>query len=320
MTRPNLVLGILLTLLTAGLWSLAGIFIKSIDAPWITINVYRTLVAGLVLLPVALGHARRSPGGRAPAPARRPGWIALTILAFATTTSLFTWANQLTSAANAILLQYSAPVWVFVLSAIVLRVHIRPSEWVCLGVAMLGVGIILLGATAGGAGGTDLLGCLVGAVTGLTFGALLFCLRQLRDHSVVRTTCRNSLATAVLLLPGLLLWPAGDGGFGAAAVVPAPQAALLLAMGLVQLAAPYLLFSVAMRHVEAHAASLLLLIEPVLNPLWVWLRFGETPGGWTLVGGTVILSSVAMVMVDAWRHGRRQAPVIARVPADDAPA
>lgn len=135
------------------------------------------------------------------------------------------------------------------------------------------------------------MGVLVGLISGFGFGGITLVLRKLRDVNVVLVIWINNVGSAVLLFP--LAATTSDLQISQRALV------LLAIMGVFQFAIPYMLFSGGLKSVSAAQASLILLLEPVLNPIWVWWVVGETPAGTTIIGGGILLATVA------WQSLRR---------------
>jgi drug/metabolite transporter, DME family len=248
----------------AFLWSLAGVFIKFLDVPPLTIVFYRSLFAGLVFTP----FLRRSG-----LPLTGP--ILVSALTYTAAISSFVAANKLTTAANAIVLQYTAPIFVFLFSGLVLKEKIAKLNGFALAVSMIGVGIISLDSV----GQPDMAGVLLALLSGLLFAAYMINLRRTREINPVYLTWINNMVCALLLLfiVKSQLW------------LTATQLWILIVMGAVQLGMPYFLFSKGLHAVSLQEASLIALIEPVLNPLWVALVAGEIPSKATVAGGGMIL-------------------------------
>ena len=248
----------------AFLWSLAGVFIKFLDVPPLTIVFYRSLFAGLVFTPFL----------------RRNGWpisapILVSALTYTAAISSFVAANKLTTAANAIVLQYTAPIFVFLFSGLVLKEKIAKLNGFALAVSMIGIAIISLDSV----GQPDMAGVLLALLSGLLFAAYMINLRRTREINPVYLTWINNMVCALLLLFVVKsqLW------------LTATQLWILIVMGAVQLGMPYFLFSKGLHTVSLQEASLIALIEPVLNPLWVALVVGEIPSKATVAGGGMIL-------------------------------
>jgi drug/metabolite transporter (DMT)-like permease len=280
-------IGVLALVGCAMLWSLNGPLIKLLDqaeVPGITIACYRSLLGGLIFLPLALRRRKSLRNATI-------GWQIGSVLTFTLMTASFVIATTRTAAANAIILQYTAPIWVFLLSPLLLRERLHLTDGLVLVLAMAGVGIIFLGHTT-----SDIPALSIGLASGLGYGSLIVMLRGLRRVDPSMVVALNFVGSGVLLLPAVAIW----GVF----LLNSYQYALVLALSLVQMALPYLVFSWALQYVEAHRASLIVLLETVLNPIWTYLVVGEMVPTATLVGGPLILLAVAGWMLVTWRHER----------------
>ena len=252
----------------------------------------RSGVAALTLLLVLRGRVRWRP-------------VTLVIgVVYAATLTLFVLATKLTTAANAIFLQSTAPLYLLALSPVVLREPIRRRDIAYVGVVAIGMACCFVGqrsatATAPNpvAGNTFAVAC--GAVWALTLLALRWAERE-RDRSglgLSAVIAGNAIACAAAV-PFALPFPHA----------PVAAWATVLYLGVFQIAFAYLALTAAMRHLPALDASLLLLLEPVLNPFWTWLVRGERPAAWTLAGGAAILVAAAVKSV----YDARVPPVVAR--------
>ncbi|MBI4423749.1 MAG: DMT family transporter [Elusimicrobia bacterium] len=215
---------------------------------------------------------------------RRP---LLAAVPYAATLLLFVLANKLTTAANVIFLQYAAPLYLAALEPLTLRE--RPSGRDLALMAPLGAGMLLcfLGAGGSAGGSAPALGNALAAVAGLTWAATLLGMRWMGRQEGERN-----------LAVGAAFW--GNVGACAAALpfaVPAAfraaDLASLLYLGVVQIGVSYALLTEAARRLSALEVSLLLLIEPVLNPIWAWALQGESPSGLSMAGGALILAATA---------------------------
>src|SRR5258707_15797825 len=174
-----------LILSAAFLWSLAGVFIKFLDVPPLTIVFYRSLFAGLVFTPFLRRNGR---------PISAP--ILVSALTYTAAISSFVAANKLTTAANAIVLQYTAPLFVFLFSGLVLKEKIARSNGFALAVRMIGVGIISLDS----AGQPEMAGVFLALLSGLFFAAYIINLRRTSEINPVYLTLINNIVCALLLL------------------------------------------------------------------------------------------------------------------------
>jgi len=243
-------------ILAAVLWSTSGTFAKLLALPGPTLAIFRTIFAGLCLLP----------------------FLAAMSVTFLT-------AMTYTTAANTIFLQYTAPLWMFAGGVAFLGERIDRASVVALAMGLGGVLVILLGGPGG-----ESTGMALALVAGVFFAGVGLYLRFLRKEDPVWLTTLNHLGSILFILPLLLIGPMA-GGF----VWPVGwQWVGLFAFGAFQMALPYLLFSRALVHVSAHDAGILCLLEPVLNATFAALIAGERPHVTTIVGGGILLGSVAL--------------------------
>jgi drug/metabolite transporter, DME family len=252
----------------AVLWSTGGFFIKEIDAGATSITFFRCLFAGLLLAPVVAGrHFPRGPD------------IIVSIVLFALLLGLYVGATKETTAANAIFLQYTAPLYVIAFAPALLRERLRSRDVLPFAICLGGIAVLFIGNSGSG----DVPGLLLGAGSGFFYGLFLIWLRRISYADPIAITFANCMGVAVLFSFALLKRD-----------VDAEDLVLLFIMGAVQFALPYLLFTRGLREVESAEASLLALVEPVLNPVWVALFYGEEPTVATVVGGAIIIAGLAV--------------------------
>ncbi len=291
--HPQRWLGVLALVGCALLWSMAGPLIKTLNGgdlggpvPGITIAMLRSLLGGAVFVPLAWRHR----GTLSAVPLR---WPVLGVATFTLMTACFVIANTQTEAANAIVLQYTSPIWVFLLAPLLLgeRQHPRDVLWLLL--AMVGVATILALQWQ-----TDLPGLVIALGAGVGYGALTVVLRALARVHPTTVVALNFCGSGLLMLPFALL---------AGVSLSGPQWSLALLLGVVQMALPYVLFSWALARVPAQQAALIVLLEAVTNPILTWLVIGEEIPRATLLGAPWILGAVAGWIVQS--SGRRPRPV-----------
>ena len=252
----------------AALWSTGGFFIKEIDSGATSITFFRCLFAGLLLAPVVAG--RRFP---------RPPDMAVSIVLFALLLGLYVGATKETSAANAIFLQYTAPLYVIAFAPWLLGEHLRSRDALPFAICIAGIAVLFIGNRSA----DDLGGMLMGAASGFFYGLFLIWLRRVRYADPIAITFANCIGVALLFSFALFNQD-----------VDTEDLTLLFVMGAVQFALPYLLFTRGLRDVEASEASLIALIEPVLNPIWVALFYGEHPSTATIAGGAIIVAGLVV--------------------------
>jgi drug/metabolite transporter (DMT)-like permease len=261
-------------LAAALLWSLGGVFAKSLALDGLTIAFYRGLFAGLVLLPM-VPRSRR---------ALRPSMLPLG-LCFGAMTGLYIAAIKATTAANAIFLQCTSTFWTIPLSAWLLRERPDRRSVLGIGLATLGIAAIVLYGYDGRP--NEGRGIALGLASGLGYAGVTIGLRGLRDLDPVWLSAINNLLGAL----ALGLWAVAT--VGPIARPDGAQALVLIAFGVLQMAIPYALFARGLRDIGAPEAGLIALLEPALNPIWVVLIHGERPAPATLVGGLFLLAGVA---------------------------
>ncbi len=257
----------LLLLAAAILWSTAGAAIKSCGLDAWQIAGGRSLVAAVFLF-LAVRDARPRPTLR----------VLLVAAVYSVTVILFVVATKLTTAANAIFIQDTAPLWVLLLSPWLLRERPTKGELLAVPIYGLGLGLFFLDELAPG----QLAGNLTALTSGVAFALAIVGLRVLRHQGPAALAWGNAIAAAVTLP----LWSRGP------AATP-PDLGLVAYLGVFQLALAYLAFSRGVSGTPAIEASLLILIEPVLNPIWTFLAMGERPGRWAIAGGAVVLAATA---------------------------
>ncbi|HEU5058350.1 MAG TPA: DMT family transporter [Kofleriaceae bacterium] len=267
----------LLLLAVCGLaWSSGGVLIKLVDWHPMAIWSTRSALAALLLWVVRRPSLRGLGGGE---------WAAA--LALAATTGLFILANKLTTAANAILIQYSAPIWIALLGRWFLGERASRLDWITIGLVLGGIVLFFADELAPG----HLAGNLVALGAGIAFAFSAMTLRRValsrrddRPIDPLRPVVLGNLVAAALGAPFLFLdAPPGAAGWAA-----------LAALGFLQQGAAYLAFTWAIRHATALESMLIPIVEPILSPVWVALAVGEIPGPWSLLGGAIVVGSVSL--------------------------
>lgn len=199
-------------------------------------------------------------------------------VAYAGCTITFVVANKLTTSANAILLQYTAPVYVALLSAWFLSEPTRRSDWIALAITFSGMVLFF-------ADGLELrhtLGNIIAIISGFFFAAMTLLLRKQKDGSPTESIILGNLIAAAVGLPFIIRAPS----------LPLDGWLALSVLGVVQLGVSYLLYARAVKHVTALELVLIPVLEPILNPIWTWLAYGEKPGRWAFLGGAIVLGAV----------------------------
>jgi drug/metabolite transporter (DMT)-like permease len=267
---------IIYLIVTALLWSSGGLLIKLVAWNPVAIAGTRSAIAALVIF--AFRRKMKFNWGFA-----QLGGA----FCYAGTVILFVTATKLTTAANAILLQYTAPIYVAILSYWFLMERITRSDLLTIAAAFGGMFLFFLDdLSAGGFWGN-----VVAIFSGVAFAGTVLFLRKQKQSSPLESVFLGNILTFLIGLPFILRSaPQAIGWLG------------LVLLGVFQLGFSYILYAEAIRHVTALEGILIPIIEPVLNPVWVFLLLGEKPGRWAVVGGIIILVSVTLRCVSGLRQ------------------
>ncbi len=235
-------------------------------------------------------------------PEARRGWSWRTIVvgfAYAATTLLYVQANKHTTAASAIFLQSTSPLFILLLAPLLLGEHATRRDIMQMAIMGAGLGLFFLGMDRPSATAPNpALGNVLAAICAVTWAFTVMGYRWLaaRGASVAAAAVSGNFTAGIFAL--VMAQPLSAGR-------PADWAVVVF-LGVCQLGIPYLFLARAVPQVRALEVGLFLLIEPVLNPIWAWLVHGETPGPATLVGGAVILGATAGRMIFDVRGARRE--------------
>jgi drug/metabolite transporter (DMT)-like permease len=269
------------------LWSTGGLFIKVISLDAVSLAGWRSGVAALALFTLA-----RIRGHRLGVPRRALAWVAA--VSYALILLLFVCATKLTTAANAIFLQYTAPIYVLLLEPVLLKTRFRARDLVFVGVALAGMLLFFTGRIEAG----DWLGNALALTSGAFFAVFALAVRSRHDDAAARW---QAVAYGnVILFVALALYTLATPARFARPSTGA-EAAGLVYLGVVQIGVAYALFAYAISKLTALESTLVGMIEPVLNPVWVFLGTGERPSSWAFLGAALIVGSVATRAVVASR-------------------
>lgn len=273
-------------LAAAALFSTGGAAIKATSLSGWQVASFRSGIAALTVLLLV------------PAARRLPDWRVLLVgVGYAATMILFVVANKLTTAANTIFLQSTAPLYILLLGPWLLRERIRSKDLIFMLVVGLGLLPFFLGTDTASVTAPDpQRGNVFAALSGVAWAGTIVGMRWLGSSSdgggsaFVTVVVGNAIAFLACLPLAL---PVAGGG--------STDWLVIGYLGVFQIGVAYLCLTSGIRHVPALEASTLLLVEPALNPLWAWGIHGERPGTWALLGGTTILLAT---IVKSWWDGR----------------
>ena len=255
------------------LFSTGGVVIKSASLTGWQVASFRSGVAALALL-LLLPQARQVPSVRA---------LPVSV-AYAGTMLLFVLANKLTTAANTIFLQSTSLLSLLALGPWLLKERLRPRDFALVVTVAVGLALFFVSSQPAVTAPNPAAGNLLGAVSGLTWALTLLGLRKLE-----RDATTPNPSTTALLAGNLVVFLCALPFALPAQAFEARDVAIILYLGVFQIALAYICLTKGLRGVPAFEASTLLLVEPVFNPVWTWLLLGEEPGVWAITGGALIL-------------------------------
>ena len=267
---------ILYLALAAILWSTSGLFVKILDWQPISILAGRSIFASIVFLI----YLRRIP-------TRFSMWQLLAAGMFILTQFLFVTSTKMTTAANAIFLQYTAPVYVLLLAFWFLREKPSRMDWIAMFIIFAGLTLFF-----GDKLSTDgFYGNLLAVLSGVTSAVMMVSFRAQKDGNPAESNLIAFLVTAVFGFPSVMkeTWTVNSW--------------LIIAfLGIFQIGFAFIFFTQGIKHIPALEANLVGTLEPVLNPVWVYLFYGESMGSFALIGGLMVLGGVIVSALGSARN------------------
>jgi drug/metabolite transporter (DMT)-like permease len=262
---------ILYLALAAILWSSSGLFVKILDWQPISILAGRSFFASIVFLI----YLRRIP-------TRFSMWQLLAAAMFILTQFLFITSTKMTTAANAIFLQYTMPIYVVLLAYWFLGEKPTRTDWFSMLVIFIGLTLFF----ADKLNANGLYGNLLAILSGVTGAIMMVSFRAQKNGNPAESNLIAFLFTATLGFPFILkeTWTVTSWS-------------ILVFLGIFQIGFAFIFFTKGIKHIPALEANLIGTLEPVLNPIWVFLFYGESMGKFALVGGLVVLSGVVLSAV-----------------------
>lgn len=282
--------GSMLMLITAVLWSSSGVLIKYLTWNPLVIAGGRSFVAVFVMLIYMRARGLKLVLSKT---------SILSGAAMCATITTFISANKMTTAANAIMLQYTAPIFVLIISAVVLKQELLKQQVAAVAITFGGILLFFLDSLDSG----NMLGNVVAFSSGFFYGSLFIVNDRLKDEAEKMSgILLGHILTAVIGLGfGILI-----GGTEQLALsgTGLRNYLIILFMGVVQIGITYILYGLASSLINAVSCALIGMIEPVLNPIWVALIYGEVPGYLALAGGIVVIATVTAYNIWEEEHQR----------------
>jgi len=269
---------ILFLILAAALWSTAGVFVKALDWQPVSILAGRGLFTSIVFL----FYLRRLP-------TKWSRWMLLGAGASIATQFLFIISTKLTTAANSIFLQYTAPIYVVLLAYWLLREKPSRTDWVAMGIIFLGL-LLFFGDQLSTEG---FYGNILAVISGVTAAVMMVSFRAQKDSSPEDSVLLASLGIAIFGFPSILK----ESG-------TVTDWLSIAYLGVIQIGLAFILFTKGIKHIPALEANLIGTLEPILSPLWVFLFLGERMGAFALLGGLVVLVGVIISAIASTQADR----------------
>lgn len=265
--------GSLYIFVAAVMWSFGGLAAKVLTWNAFSIACIRGLIAFVVIL-IYRGRTKISFSKS----------TILSAISLTLTTTLFMLANKLTTSANAIVLQYSAPVFILIFSVIFEKIKPSYKDLVAVAFTLFGISLFFIDRLQTG----NWFGDFIGVLSGVSFAGVFFA-NKLPNANPMDASLLGNLFS-ILLIPFLFF----DQNF---LIFNPMNWSVILLMGTFQLGIPYILFSLGIKKTNAVKSSIIATIEPILNPIWVFLFIGELPGILSLIGGSIVLLTIAIYNV-----------------------
>ena len=271
---------LLFIVLAASLWSTSGVLVKIINWQPVAILAGRSLFSSLVFII----YLRR-------VPTNWTRWKITASAAYILTQLLFITSTKLTTAANAIFLQYTAPIYIVLLAYWFLREKPSRVDWAAMCIIFLGL-LLFFGDKLSAEG---FYGNILAVLSGVTSALMLVSMRAQKDGVPEESILIANLFTALFGFPFVIreAWTIANW-------------LILMYLGLFQIGLSFVLFTKAIKHVPALEANLVGTLEPVLNPVWVFLFVGEGMGPSALFGGLIVLGGVALSAIGSARLAREE--------------
>lgn len=258
--------GIIYCIIASVLWSTGGVLVKQVNWNPLAIAGGRSFVTALVVLIYI----------KKPRIIKSKTFLA-GVISCAGTVICFILANKLTSPANAILLQYTSPIFVAILSVIVLKEKIHWYDVLVIVIVSFGILMFFIENVSAG----NIIGNIIAIFTGISLAVITISLKSMGNDSTLEIILFGNLLAFLLTSP-----------FVFQEIPDLRSIIFIIILGVFQLGIAYIFYVLAIRHISALEAILITVLEPLLSPLWVYLFTGESPGIYAMIGGFIVITAV----------------------------
>ena len=277
---PGHLKGIFAVFLTALLWSSGGLFIKLITLSPMQISFFRCLIAAAVFLIIFKSKVLKL----------NPLAL-LNSISYAIVLILFVYATKTTTAANAIFLQSTAPIYVLIFEPILTKTKYEKINIITISVCFIGMILFFVGELSPG----DINGNIAALLAGLAFASFFLGMKKNEGKFGEASIFYGNILVSLFCIPFIIDLQ----------VLNTTDLAMVSFLGIFQIAIPYALFSYGIQRIKAVEASIISMFEPVLNPIWVFFGYGEIPKLNAIIGGVIIISAITIkTILTALRYKR----------------
>lgn len=261
--------GIIAIIIAALLWSTGGLFIKLISLDAFQLSFYRSIFSALTFIALFKKDVFKLNFA-----------IVINGLFYSGILILFVIATKLTTAANAIFLQYTAPIYVLILEPIILKTRLRKINIISVIVAFFGMTLFFVGEISP----SHLEGNLIALLSGICFAGFLLGVRKSNETYRVPAIFWGNIFITLLCFNSV--YPEFKIDFN--------NFLMVAYLGVFQIGLAYAVFTYSIKRIEGIEAALIAMIEPVMNPIWVYFGYGEKPSTFAILGGLIILTTIAV--------------------------
>ena len=260
--------GFIAVFITAVLWSSGGLFIKLISLNAMQLSFFRCLIAAIVF---AILFRKKLLVVN--------GFTFINALFYAVVLIAFVIATKMTTAANAIFLQSTAPIYVLIFEPILLKTKFEKLNVITIFICFLGMTLFFMGNLSTG----DLTGNFVALLAGLMFAAFFLGMRKNEPKYQYSSIFYGNIIVALVCLPFIFEMQ----------TLATNDLLMVTFLGVFQIALAYAIFSYGLKRIPAVEASIISMLEPILNPIWVFIGYGESPSSWAIIGGVIIITAIS---------------------------
>lgn len=261
--------GLIAIVIAALLWSTGGLFIKLISLNAFQLSFFRSIFTALTFL--ALFRKKTFIFNK---------FTIINGLFYAGILILFVMATKLTTAANAIFLQYTAPIYVLILEPILLKTELKKINIISVIISFLGMTLFFVGELSP----SHLEGNIVALISGLCFAGFLLGIRKSSEEFRIPS----------IFLGNILIILICSFSITSELKISLDDFFMVAYLGIFQIGFAYAVFTYSIKRIEGIEAALIAMVEPVMNPIWVFIGYGEKPSSFAILGGLIILTTITI--------------------------